>query len=83
MQVDSQGRAKRSLKYFQAGHLGSWIVTWRWVKQSEHAGHWLGFEPFEVAGDTAAVGWPRTSKPQSTAVHTPHLQMALGPSAEQ
>ena len=70
--MDSQGRAKRSLKYFQAGHLGSWIVTLRWVEESKHAGHWLRFEPFEVAGDTAAVGWPRTSKPHSTAVWRDH-----------
>eukprot|EP00891_Asterochloris_glomerata_P008834 jgi/Astpho2/8834/fgenesh1_pg.00129_%23_25_t len=72
-QVDSQGRAKRSLKYFQAGHLGSWIVTLRWVEESKHAGHWLRFEPFEVAGDTAAVGWPRTMRLKASTGRQPGI----------
>eukprot|EP00474_Spongospora_subterranea_P010475 CRZ10933.1 hypothetical protein [Spongospora subterranea] len=53
--VDSNCRAKRTLKYVHALLRGAWIVTMEWVERSFHNDRWLNEAAFEVAGDSSSL----------------------------
>lgn len=59
---NSNGIAKRTLKYASAVICGAWIVKFDWVTECLKAKRFVDEHPFEISGDTYALEAPRKGR---------------------
>jgi len=59
---NDKNRANRTLKYLAAVLKGCWIVSYKWVLESQREQTWLPEAPYEVRGDGVALGAPEKAR---------------------
>eukprot|EP00050_Salpingoeca_kvevrii_P019541 m.87342 g.87342 ORF g.87342 m.87342 type:complete len:391 (+) comp8460_c0_seq4:1250-2422(+) len=60
--IDKKGRCSRTIKYMLGVVSGCWILDSKWLEESAKAQEFVDPSPFEVKGDTHALGAPKKSR---------------------